>query len=77
MAGGGYGCKINILTPSQQEKLERGERHIFQSKKAKRDKELVQTFLQLKERGGLDNYIKKKTKANVAKDRKLMSELTS
>ena len=56
-------------------KLERGEKHLFQSKKARREEGLVQTYRQLQEKGGLDTYIKKRSKANVAKDRKLMDKL--
>ena len=45
------------------------------SKSARKNKELVEQFEELKSSGRIDNYLKKKAKKNLHKDKKKMSHL--
>ena len=55
--------------------LRAGIKPVYISKSKQKEKDLVKKYEKLKESGGLDNYIKKKTKKNVAKDRKRFHKL--
>ena len=55
--------------------LKAGIKPVYISKSKQKEKDLVKKYEKLKSSGGLDNYIKKKTKKNVAKDRKRFQKL--
>ena len=55
--------------------LKAGIKPVYISKSKQKEKDLVKKYEKLKQSGGLDNYIKKKTKKNVAKDRKRFENL--
>jgi len=59
----------------KKEQLKAGVKPIYVSKSKLKEKELVSQYEKLKESGGLDSYIKKKTKKNLAKDRKKFQNL--
>jgi len=50
--------------------LTRGEKPVFKSKKTQREEEIVKSYEELKEKGKLDTFIRKKNKKNTSKDRK-------
>jgi len=64
-----------VETKERKELLKTGKKPFVMSKAKKKEFDLAATYEKLKETGGLDNYIKKKTKKNVAKDRKMLSKL--
>ena len=55
--------------------LKAGIKPVYISKSKQKEKDLVKKYEKLKQSGGLDSYIKKKTKKNVAKDRKRFENL--
>ena len=55
--------------------LKEGKSPVFMSKSARKNKELVEQFEELKSSGRIDNYLKKKAKKNLHKDKKKMSHL--
>ena len=55
--------------------LKAGIKPVYISKSKQKEKDLVKKYEKLKQTGGLDSYIKKKTKKNVAKDRKRFENL--
>ena len=54
------------------DKLSKGEKPVFKSKKEKREQDLVDTYERLKKSGKVDKYIEKKSKRNTAKDRQML-----
>ena len=64
-----------IQTKEIKEMLKSGKKPYIMGKKEQKEVELAQKYEKLKETGGLNNYIKKKTKKNAAKDRKKLSQL--
>jgi len=63
------------LTKERKEMLRTGKKPYIMGKSRQKEFDLAAKYEKLKETGGLDNYIKKKTKKNVAKDRKVLSKL--
>jgi len=55
---------------SKKEQLKAGEKPFYMSKSKKNEAKLVEQFEHLKEKGGLDTFIKKKVKKNLSKERK-------
>ena len=55
------------------ELLKEGKAPVFLNKSERKKKELVEQFEELKSRGRIDNYLKKKAKKNMIKDKKKMS----
>jgi ribosomal RNA-processing protein 36 len=49
-----------------------GKKPEFMSKREMKNKELVSTFEELKKKGKLDKYLKKKNKRNLSRDKKSM-----
>lgn len=54
----------------KKEQLAAGEKPHYVSKSKQKEAKLVEQYEQLKEKGGLDTFIKKKTKKNLSKERK-------
>lgn len=54
----------------RKEKLKAGEKPHYVSKAKQKEAKLVEQYERLKEKGGLDTFIKKKTKKNLSKERK-------
>ena len=54
----------------RKDQLKSGERPFYVSKSKQKEAEIVQKFEELKEKGGLDTFIRKKTKKNLSKERK-------
>merc|ERR1719318_192679 len=59
----------------KKEQLEAGIKPFYISKSKQKEMKLVDQYEKLKESGGLDKYIKKKTKKNLVKDRKKFENL--
>ena len=55
------------------ELLKEGKAPVFLNKSERKKKELVEQFEELKSSGRIDNYLKKKAKKNMIKDKKKMS----
>ena len=58
----------------QKDALTRGEKPVFKSKRAQREEDIVKSYEELKEKGKLDNFIRKKNKKNTSKDRKMLGK---
>lgn len=56
------------------EAMNRGDRPVFKTKKTKREEDLVKSYETLKEKGGVDNFIRKMNKKNTSKDRKMLGK---
>lgn len=56
------------------ELLKSGSKPVFMSKTEKKNRELVSQYEELKKRGNLDKYIKKKNKQHATKDRKRLQK---
>jgi hypothetical protein len=54
----------------RKEQLKAGEKPFYVSKAKQKESELVEHYEQLKEKGGLDTFIRKKTKKTESKERK-------
>ena len=57
-------------TAQRKTQLKAGEKPFYESKSRQKEAKLVEQYEQLKEKGGLDTFIKKKTKKNLGKERK-------
>ena len=60
----------------RKEMIKAGKKPYFVGKREQRENELVARYEKLKQSGGVDKYIKKKSKKNAAKDRKLKEKLS-
>merc|ERR1711913_179308 len=67
--------EMKIQTKERKEMLMTGKKPYVMGKREQKEFDLAKQYEKLKETGGLDNYIKKKTKKNAAKDRKKLSRL--
>lgn len=63
-----------VVRQEQKAALTRGEKPVFKSKKTQREEEIVKSYEELKEKGKLDNFIRKKNKKNTSKDRKKLGK---
>jgi ribosomal RNA-processing protein 36 len=54
-----------------------GKAPVFMSKGERKNKELIAKYEELKTTGKIDNYLKKKAKKNMSKDRKKLSKMNS
>lgn len=52
-----------------------GKAPVFMSKSERKKKELVEQYEELKSAGKIDQYLKKKAKKNLSKDKKKLSKL--
>ena len=59
----------------QREQLKEGRKPFYLSKAKQKEIKLVNQYEKLKETGGLDTYIKKKTKKNLIRDRRKFENL--
>lgn len=63
-------AKEAVETVERKQQLEAGEKPFYVSRAKQREQEMVQKFEELQEKGGLDTFIRKKTKKNLQKERK-------
>ena len=54
------------------ELIREGKAPVYMNKSARKNKELVEQFEELKSSGRIDKYLKKKAKQNIIKDKKKM-----
>jgi ribosomal RNA-processing protein 36 len=54
--------------------IKEGKKPVFASKAEQRNKELVSKYEELKKKGSLEKYIKKKNKQKASKGKKLIQE---
>merc|ERR1719270_2164953 len=67
--------EVQAEREERRNQLKAGIKPQYISKSKQKQKDLIKKYETLKESGGLDKYIKKKTKKNLAKDRKRIDVL--
>ena len=67
--------ELAVERTQQKDQLEAGVKPFYVSKSKQKETKLVEQYEKLKQSGGLDNYIRKKTKKNLVKDRKKFEKL--
>jgi len=67
--------ELAVERDQKKDQLEAGVKPFYVSKSKQKEMKLVDQYEKLKQSGGLDNYIRKKTKKNLVKDRKKFENL--
>eukprot|EP00090_Calanus_glacialis_P035504 TRINITY_DN60601_c0_g1_i1.p1 TRINITY_DN60601_c0_g1~~TRINITY_DN60601_c0_g1_i1.p1 ORF type:complete len:402 (-),score=176.42 TRINITY_DN60601_c0_g1_i1:32-1237(-) len=67
--------ELAVERDQKKDQLEAGVKPFYVSKSKQKEIKLVDQYEKLKQSGGLDNYIRKKTKKNLVKDRKKFEKL--